>query len=43
MKENKGVMHDIDLDTEDMKTLVGDFKDDYKTEIGDDFPPDPKQ
>ena len=43
VKEKKGVVHDIDLDTEDMKTLVERFKAFYKAEKGEDFPQDPKQ
>ena len=43
VKAKKGVVHDIDLDTEDMKTLVERFKAFYKDEKGEDFPQDPKQ
>ncbi len=43
VKAKKGVVHDIDLDTEDMKTLVERFKAFYKAEKGEDFPQDPKQ
>ena len=42
VKEAKGVTQDIELDTEDMKTLVARFKAFYKEEKGVDFPTDPK-
>ena len=42
VKEKKGVTQDIELDTEDMKTLVRLFKEFYKSEKGVDFPTDPK-
>ncbi len=42
MKEKKGVKNDIDLDAEDMKTLVRLFKEYYKEQKGEDFPSDPK-
>ncbi len=42
VKEKKGVTQDIELDTEDMKTLVKLFKEFYKSEKGVDFPTDPK-
>ena len=42
VKEAKGITQDIDLDTEDMKTLVKRFKEFYKEEKGVDFPVDPK-
>ena len=42
VKEKKGVKNDVDLDTEDMKELVTRFKEFYKKEKGEDFPPDPK-
>ena len=42
VKEKKGVTQDIELDTEDMKTLVKLFKEFYKSEKGEDFPTDPK-
>ena len=41
VKENKGVKDDIDLDEEDMETLVNKFKDAYKEFAGEDFPQDP--
>jgi len=42
MKEAKGVHLDTDLDANDLKTLVGQFKDLYKKEKGEEFPSDPK-
>ncbi len=42
LKEKKGVQHDTELDTEDMKTLVAQFKNYYKEQKGADFPADPK-
>ena len=43
IKEQKGVKHDTELDAEDMKTLVSQFKAYYKEQKGTDFPSDPKQ
>nr|WP_300169142.1 pyruvate, phosphate dikinase [uncultured Flavonifractor sp.] len=42
VKAEKGVKHDIELDTDDMKRLVFLFKEFYKTEKGEEFPQDPK-
>ena len=42
MKEEKGVQQDVDLTAEDLKTLAGQFKAEYKAKIGTDFPTDPK-
>ena len=42
MKEAKGVEFDTDLDANDLKELVGQFKELYKKEKGEDFPQDPK-
>lgn len=42
LKEEKGVKQDIELDAEDMKTLVKKFKAFYKEKKGEDFPSDPK-
>ena len=42
VKEAKGVTHDIELDTDDMKTLVERFKAFYREEMGVDFPTDPR-
>jgi len=43
MKEEKGVTQDIELTAEDLKTLAGQFKAEYKAKIGKDFPSDPKE
>ena len=43
MKEAKGVTQDVDLTAEDLKTLAGQFKAEYKNKIGKDFPTDPKE
>ena len=42
MKEKKGVTQDVELTAEDLKILAGQFKDEYKKVIGEDFPVDPK-
>ncbi|PKM63313.1 MAG: pyruvate, phosphate dikinase [Firmicutes bacterium HGW-Firmicutes-21] len=42
LKEEKGVKLDLDLDAEDMKRLVKEFKAYYKSKKGTDFPTDPK-
>ena len=43
MKEAKGVTQDIELTAEDLKALAGQFKAEYKSKIGKDFPTDPKE
>ena len=43
MKAKKGVTQDVDLTAEDLKELAGQFKAEYKTKIGSDFPTDPKE
>lgn len=43
MKKEKGVTQDVDLTAEDLKKLAGQFKDEYKSKIGKDFPTDPKE
>ena len=43
MKEKKGVTQDIELDASDLETLAGQFKAEYKSKIGRDFPDDPKE
>ena len=43
MKEKKGVREDTDLTAEDLKALVGKFKDLYRKETGKAFPKDPLQ
>ncbi len=43
MKEAKGVTQDVELTAEDLKTLAGQFKAEYKAKLGADFPTDPKE
>ena len=43
MKEAKGVTQDVELTADDLKTLAGQFKAEYKNKIGKDFPTDPKE
>ena len=42
MKERKGVTNDLDLTAEDLKELARQFKQEYKNQLGTDFPSDPK-
>ena len=42
MKEEKGVVQDVDLTADDLKELANQFKAEYKAKIGSDFPTDPK-
>ena len=41
MKEEKGVTHDVELTADDLKELAGQFKAEYKAQLGNDFPSDP--
>ncbi len=43
MKEKKGVTQDVELDADDLKELANQFKAEYKSKIGADFPTDPKE
>ena len=43
MKAKKGVVFDVDLTAEDLKELANQFKAEYKSKIGEDFPSDPKE
>ena len=43
MKEKKGVTQDVELDADDLRTLANQFKAEYKSKIGKDFPDDPKE
>ena len=43
MKEKKGVTQDVELDADDLKELAGQFKAEYKSKLGEDFPTDPKE
>ena len=42
LKEKRGVTQDLDLTAEDLKELANSFKAEYKKQIGEDFPSDPK-
>ena len=42
MKEKRGVTQDVELTADDLKELAGQFKAEYKSKIGTDFPTDPK-
>ncbi len=42
MKAKKGVTQDVELTAEDLKELAEQFKAEYKSKIGEDFPSDPK-
>lgn len=41
MKEKKGVQMDTELDAEDLKELARQFKEEYKSKVGAEFPSDP--
>ena len=41
MKEKKGITQDVDLTADDLKELANQFKAEYKSKIGKDFPSDP--
>ncbi len=41
MKEEKGVEFDVDLTSEDLKQLAVQFKQEYKNQLGEEFPSDP--
>ena len=41
MKEAKGVQYDVELTAADLKELAYQFKDEYKKQLGSDFPSDP--
>ena len=43
MKVKKGVTQDVELTAEDLKELAGQFKAEYKSKIGEEFPTDPKE
>ncbi len=43
MKEKKGVKFDVELDADDLKELASQFKAEYKSKIGQEFPSDPKE
>ena len=43
MKEKRGVTQDVELTADDLKELASQFKAEYKSKIGEDFPTDPKE
>ena len=43
MKEDRGVTQDVELSADDLKELASQFKAEYKSKIGSDFPSDPKE
>ncbi len=43
MKEKRGVTQDVELTADDLKELAEQFKAEYKSKIGPDFPADPKE
>ena len=43
MKEEKNVKLDVELTADDLKELAREFKEEYKSKIGEDFPDDPKE
>ena len=43
MKADRGVTQDVDLTADDLKELANQFKAEYKSKIGSDFPSDPKE
>ncbi len=43
MKEEKKITQDVDLTADDLKSLANQFKAEYKSKIGEEFPSDPKE
>ena len=43
MKADRGVTQDVELTADDLKELANQFKAEYKSKIGKDFPSDPKE
>ncbi len=43
MKEEKGIVQDVELTAADLEELANQFKAEYKSKIGADFPDDPKE
>ena len=43
MKEKKGVKLDVELTADDLKELAREFKEEYKSKIGEEFPTDPTE
>lgn len=42
-KKHKGVEFDVDLDVDELKVIIEEYKELYKNEIGSDFPQNPKE
>ena len=42
IKKEKGIVEDLDLDADDMKRLVVEFKQFYRSELKEEFPSDPR-
>ena len=43
MKTEKGIEYDVDVTADDLKTRAHQFKEEYKKQLGKDFPDDPKE
>ncbi len=43
LKEAKGVKYDVELTADDLRALAGQFKDEYKKQLGKPFPADPRE
>ena len=43
MKAERGVKQDVELTADDLKELAAQFKAEYKSKLGEDFPDDPKE
>ncbi len=43
MKQEKGVVYDVELNADDLHNLANQFKAEYKAQLGKDFPDDPKE
>ncbi|MDD3337460.1 MAG: pyruvate, phosphate dikinase [Lachnospiraceae bacterium] len=43
MKTEKGITQDVDLTADDLKVLATQFKAEYKSKLGEEFPTDPKE
>ena len=43
MKAERGITYDVELTAEDLEVLANQFKAEYKSKIGADFPDDPKE
>lgn len=43
IKKSKGVEYDTDLDADDLRQVIAKFKELYKTELGSEFPQEPRE